>query len=87
MISLGKNTGVLSGIINEFTELVRSMRAVIATAEELGEERLANAARNGQEAAKLDKEWVKSKEESIDRDALKYRKEGVVGAEAFEKAR
>mgnify|MGYP001515562420 FL=1 len=87
MISLGKNTGVLSGIINEFTELVRSMRAVIATAEELGEERLANAARNGQEAAKLDKEWVKSKEESIDRVALKYRKEGVDGAEAFEKAR
>ena len=64
-----------------------SMRAVIATAEELGEERLANAARNGQEAAKLDKEWVKSKEESIDRVALKYRKEGVDGAEAFEKAR
>ena len=63
------------------------MRAVIATAEELGEERLANAARNGQEAAKLDKEWVKSKEESIDRVALKYRKEGVDGAEAFEKAR
>lgn len=87
MISLGKNTGVLSGIINEFTDLVRSMRAVIATAEELGEERLANAARNGQEAAKLDKEWVKSKEESIDRVALKYRKEGVDGAEAFEKAR
>lgn len=87
MISLGKNTGVLSGIINEFTELVRSMRAVIATAEELGEERLANAARNGQETAKLDKEWVKSKEESIDRVALKYRKEGVDGAEAFEKAR
>ncbi len=87
MISLGKNTGVLSGIINEFTELVRSMRAVIATAEELGEERLANAARNGQEAAKQDKEWVKSKEESIDRVALKYRKEGVDGAEAFEKAR
>lgn len=87
MISLGKNTGVLSGIINEFTELVRSIRAVIATAEELGEERLANAARNGQEAAKLDKEWVKSKEESIDRVALKYRKEGVDGAEAFEKAR
>lgn len=87
MISLGKNTGVLSGIINEFTELVRSMRAVIATAEELGEERLANAAHNGQEAAKLDKEWVKSKEESIDRVALKYRKEGVDGAEAFEKAR
>jgi TP901 family phage tail tape measure protein len=87
MISFGKNTGVLSGIINEFTELVRSMRAVIATAEELGEERLANAARNGQEAAKLDKEWVKSKEESIDRVALKYRKEGVDGAEAFEKAR
>ena len=87
MISLGKNTGVLSGIINEFTELVRSMRAVIATAEELGEERLANAARNGQEAAKLYKEWVKSKEESIDRVALKYRKEGVDGAEAFEKAR
>lgn len=87
MISLGKNTGVLSGIINEFTELVRSMRAIIATAEELGEERLANAARNGQEAAKLDKEWVKSKEESIDRVALKYRKEGVDGAEAFEKAR
>ena len=87
MISLGKNTGVLSGIINEFTDLVRSMRAVIATAEELGEERLANAARNGQEAAKLDKEWVKSKEESIDRVALKYRKEGVYGAEAFEKAR
>ena len=52
------------------------MRAVIATAEELGEERLANAARNGQEAAKLDKEWVKSKEESIDRVALKYRKRG-----------
>lgn len=87
MISLGKNTGVLSGIINEFTELVRSMRAVIATSEELGEERLANAARNGQEAAKQDKEWVKSKEESIDRVALKYRKEGVDGAEAFEKAR
>ena len=87
MISLGKNTGVLSGIINEFTDLARSMRAVIATAEELGEERLANAARNGQEAAKLDKEWVKSKEESIDRVALKYRKEGVDGAEAFEKAR
>lgn len=87
MISLGKNTGVLSGIINEFTELVRSMRAVIATAEELGEERLANAVRNGQEAAKQDKEWVKSKEESIDRVALKYRKEGVDGAEAFEKAR
>ena len=87
MISLGKNTGVLSGIINEFTDLVRSMRAVIATAEELGEERLANAARNGQEAAKLDKGWVKSKEESIDRVALKYRKEGVDGAEAFEKAR
>lgn len=87
MISLGKNTGVLSGIINEFTELVRSMRAIIATAEELGEERLANAARNGQKAAKLDKEWVKSKEESIDRVALKYRKEGVDGAEAFEKAR
>lgn len=87
MISLGKNTGVLSGIINEFTELVRSMRAVIATAEELGEERLANAARNGQEAAKQDKEWVKSKEESIDRVALKYRKEGVDGVEAFEKAR
>lgn len=87
MISLGKNTGVLSGIINEFTDFVRSMRAVIATAEELGEERLANAARNGQEAAKLDKEWVKSKEESIDRVALKYRKEGVDGAEAFEKAR
>lgn len=87
MISLGKNTGVLSGIINEFTDLVRSMRAVIATAEELGEERLANAARNGQEAAKLDKEWVKSKEESIDRVALKYRKEGVDGAEVFEKAR
>ena len=65
MISLGKNTGVLSGIINEFTDLVRSMRAVIATAEELGEERLANAARNGQEAAKLDKEWVKSKEEVL----------------------
>lgn len=87
MISLGKNTGVLSGIINEFTDLARSMRAVIATAEELGEERLANAARNGQEAAKLDKEWVKSKGESIDRVALKYRKEGVDGAEAFEKAR
>lgn len=87
MISLGKNTGVLSGIINEFTELVRSMRAVIATAEELGEERLANAVRNGQEAVKQDKEWVKSKEESIDRVALKYRKEGVDGAEAFEKAR
>lgn len=87
MISLGKNTGVLSGIINEFTDLARSMRAVIATAEELGEERLANAARNGQEAAKLDKEWVKSKEESIDRVTLKYRKEGVDGAEAFEKAR
>ncbi|WP_394901917.1 phage tail tape measure protein [Bacteroides xylanisolvens] len=87
MISLGKNTGVLSGIINEFTELVRAMRGVIATAEELGEERIANAKKNGQEAAKFDKEWVKSKEESIDRVALKYRKEGVDGAEAFEKAR
>lgn len=87
MISLGKNTGVLSGIINEFTELVRSMREVIATAQELGDERLANATKNGQEAAKHDKEWVKSKEESIERVALKYRKEGVDGAEAFEKAR
>lgn len=87
MISLGKNTGVLSGIINEFTELVRSMREVIATAEEIGEERLANAERVGQQSAKQDKEWVKSKLESIDTVALHYRKEGVDGAEAFEKAR
>lgn len=87
MISLGKNTGVLSGIINEFTELVRSMREVIATTEELGEERLANAERVGQQSAKQDKDWVKSKLESIDTVALHYRKEGVDGAEAFEKAR
>ncbi|MGJ1014999.1 phage tail tape measure protein [Bacteroides salyersiae] len=87
MISLGKNTGVLSGIINEFTELVRSMREVVATAEEIGEERLANAERVGQQSAKQDKEWVKSKLESIDTVALHYRKEGVDGAEAFEKAR
>lgn len=87
MITLGRNTGVLSGIIGEFTDLVRSMREVIATAEELGEERLANAKRNGQEAAKQDKEWVKSKIESIDTVALRYRKEGIDGSEAFEKAR
>ena len=63
------------------------MREVIATSEELAEERLANAERSGQQAAKQDKEWVKSKLESIDTVALHYRKEGVDGAEAFEKAR
>lgn len=87
MITLLKNTGAIAGIINEFTELVRSMREVIATAEELAEERLATAERSGKDAAKQDKEWVKSKLESIDTVALHYRKEGVDGAKAFEKAR
>lgn len=87
MITLLKNTGAIAGVVSEFTDLIRSMREVIATADELGEERLANAKRNGEEAAKQDKEWVKSKTESIDTVALHYRKEGVDGAEAFEKAR
>ncbi|MDD3038819.1 phage tail tape measure protein [Bacteroides sp.] len=87
MITLLKNTGAIAGVIGEFTDLIRSMREAIATEEELGEERLANAKRSGQEAAKQDKEWVKSKMESIDTVAFHLRKEGVEGTEAFEKAR
>lgn len=87
MITLGRDTGTIAGLVSELTGFVRSMREVIATSEELAEERLANAERSGQQAAKQDKEWVKSKLESIDTVALHYRKEGVDGAEAFEKAR
>lgn len=87
MITLGRDTGTIAGLVSELTGFVRSMREVIATSEELAEERLANAERSGQQAAKQDKEWVKSKLESIDTAALHYRKEGVDGAEAFEKAR
>ena len=87
MITLGRDTGTIAGLVSELTGFVRSIREVIATSEELAEERLANAERSGQQAAKQDKEWVKSKLESIDTVALHYRKEGVDGAEAFEKAR
>nr|DAE36032.1 MAG TPA: minor tail protein [Caudoviricetes sp.] len=87
MITLGRDTGTIAGLVSELTGFVRSMREIIATSEELAEERLANAERSGQQAAKQDKEWVKSKLESIDTVALHYRKEGVDGAEAFEKAR
>ena len=87
MITLGRDTGTIAGLVSELTGFVRSMREVIATSEELAKERLANAERSGQQAAKQDKEWVKSKLESIDTVALHYRKEGVDGAEAFEKAR
>lgn len=87
MITLGRDTGTIAGLVSELTGFVRSMREIIATSEELADERLANAERSGQQAAKQDKEWVKSKLESIDTVALHYRKEGVDGAEAFEKAR
>lgn len=87
MITLLKNTGALAGTIGEITTLIRSMREAIATEEELAKERLANATRIGQQAAKQDKEWVKSKLESIETVAFHYRKEGVDGTEAFEKAR
>lgn len=87
MITLNGSNGVLRGFIEDMASLVRWMREVISTAEELGQERLDAAKRVGQEAAKSDKEWVQSKIESIDKIALYYRKEGVDGFEAYEKAR
>lgn len=87
MITLLSNTGAIAGFLSEFTGLIRSMREAIATEEELAAERLANAERNGQQAAKQDKEWAKSKLESIETVAFHYRKEGTEGTEAFEKAR
>mgnify|MGYP000802183982 CR=1 FL=1 len=87
MITLLKDKDAISGFLSEFTSLFRSMREAIATEEELAAERLANAERNGQQAAKQDKEWVKSKLESIETVAFHYRKQGVEGPEAFEKAR
>lgn len=87
MITLNGSNGVLRGFIEDMASLVRWMREVISTAEELGQKRLDAAKRVGQEAAKSDKEWVQSKIESIDKIALYYRKEGVDGFEAYEKAR
>lgn len=87
MITLLRGTDTISGVLSEFTGLIRSMREAIATEEDLAAERLANAERNGQQAAKQDKEWVKSKLESIETVAFHYRKQGVEGPEAFEKAR
>lgn len=87
MITLNGSNGILRGFIEDMASLVRWMREVISTAEELGQERLDAAKRVGQEAAKSDKEWVQSKIESIDKIALYYRKEGVDGFEAYEKAR
>lgn len=87
MITLNGSNGILRGFIEDMASLVRWMREVISTAEELGQERLDAAKRVGQEAAKSDKEWVQSKIESIDKVALYYRKEGVDGFEAYEKAR
>lgn len=87
MITLLNNTGAIAGFLSEFTGLIRSMREAIATEDELAAERLANAQRNGQQAAKQDKEWVQSKLDSIETVALHYRKGGVEGTEAFEKAR
>ncbi|MEG0889390.1 MAG: phage tail tape measure protein [Bacteroides sp.] len=87
MITLGKNTGAIAGMIRELTDLVHWMRESVATAEELGEERLAAAKRSGEEASKQDKEWVKSKTESIFTVAKLLRNQGAEGTEAFEKAR
>lgn len=87
MITLNGSNGILRGFIEDMAALVRWMREVVSTAEELGQGRLDTAKRIGQEAAKSDKEWVQSKIESIDKVALYYRKEGVDGFEAYEKAR
>ena len=87
MITLLRGTDTISSVLSEFTGLIRSMREAIATEDELAAERLANAQRNGQQAAKQDKEWVQSKLDSIETVALHYRKGGVEGTEAFEKAR
>lgn len=87
MITLNGSNGVLRGFIEDMASLVRWMREVVSTAEELGNSRLETARRVGAEAAKSDKEWVESKIESIDTVSLHYRKEGVDGFVAYEKAR
>ncbi|WP_300701004.1 phage tail tape measure protein [Bacteroides sp.] len=87
MITIMGSNGVLRGAIEDLTSLVRGMRDVIATTEQLGQERLDSAKRIGQEAAKSDKDWVKSKLESVETVAFHYRKEGLDGEKAFEKAR
>lgn len=71
---------VLKGILNEIQEITTS-------AEEQGEKRLRQARMQGEEAAKIDKQWQEENRKQIERTAELYIKNGMDETKAYQKAK